>query len=181
MILGGGVGGMTVAHQLSRPGWQARFESITLYQRGWRLGGKGASGRDAANADRIEEHGLHIWLGFYENAFRMMRDCYEELGRPPGAPLRTTFDAFEKASRFVVMEDRPEGWVPWVADFPEDDTLPGEPDARLPSPWEYVLRALDLARRMLGSVQGHSAPATVQATPASGPSGWATSTTGPVQ
>ena len=24
-------------------------------------------------ADRIEEHGLHLWMGFYENAFRLMR------------------------------------------------------------------------------------------------------------
>lgn len=165
VILGGGVGGMTVAHQLSRPGWQARFESITLYQRGWRLGGKGASGRNEAAGDRIEEHGLHIWLGFYDNAFRMMRECYAELDRPAGAKLRTTFEAFEKSSRFVVIEDRPEGWVPWVSDFPEDGTFPGEPGARLPSPWEYVLRGLDLAGRMLR--RSNPPPAAVQATPVS--------------
>ena len=29
---------------------------------------------------RIEEHGLHIWLGYYENAFRLLRECYAELG-----------------------------------------------------------------------------------------------------
>ena len=49
---------------------------------GWRLGGKGASGRGPSG--RIEEHGLHIWMGFYENAFRLMRECYAELARDPG-------------------------------------------------------------------------------------------------
>ena len=33
--------GLTTAWRLSEPGWQDRFESITVYQRGWRLGGKG--------------------------------------------------------------------------------------------------------------------------------------------
>ena len=45
VILGGGAAAMTAAFELSRPGWQERFESITVYQVGWRLGGKGASGR----------------------------------------------------------------------------------------------------------------------------------------
>jgi len=53
------------------------------------LGGKGASGRNMDHGARIEEHGLHVWAGFYENAFRMMTRCYEELGRPPGSPLAT--------------------------------------------------------------------------------------------
>ena len=36
-----------------------RFE-VTIYQYGWRLGGKGASGRNARYGQRIEEHGLHM-------------------------------------------------------------------------------------------------------------------------
>ena len=48
VILGGGAAAITAAFELSRPGWQDRFESITLYQMGWRLGGKGASGRGRA-------------------------------------------------------------------------------------------------------------------------------------
>ena len=35
-------------------------------QMGWRLGGKGASSRGVA--DRIEEYGLHLWMGFSEPA-----------------------------------------------------------------------------------------------------------------
>ena len=156
MILGGGVAGVTVAHQLSRSGWQERFESITLYQRGWRLGGKGASGR--GESDRIEEHGLHIWLGFYENGFRMMRECYQELERT-GTPIDTIDQAFERSSLFVVEEQRPEGWIPWLATFPEHDSMPGDPEAELPSLWEVLVRAIALAREFLRSVEQETAPA----------------------
>ena len=71
--------GLSAAWRLSEPGWRDRFESITVYQRGWRLGGKGASSR--GDNGRIEEHGLHIWLGSYENAFALLRECYAELDR----------------------------------------------------------------------------------------------------
>ena len=67
---------MTTAWELSKPEHQGRYQ-ITVFQEGWRLGGKGASGRGPSG--RIEEHGLHIWLGFYDNAFRMMRECHAEL------------------------------------------------------------------------------------------------------
>ena len=88
-VLGGGMAGLSAAWRLSEPGWRDRFESITVYQRGWRLGGKGASSRGPN--DRIEEHGLHIWLGSYENAFTLLRECYAELDREhtdPAAPIR---------------------------------------------------------------------------------------------
>ena len=71
---------MAAAFELTRPEHQGRY-TVTVYQQGWRLGGKGASGRGPG--DRIEEHGLHIWMGFYENAFRLLRECYGELGRDP--------------------------------------------------------------------------------------------------
>src|SRR5512145_3288961 len=79
-IIGGGCAAIAAAFELSRPEHRGRYR-VTVYQQGWRLGGKGASGRGAA--DRIEEHGLHLWMGFYENAFRLMRECYAELGRDP--------------------------------------------------------------------------------------------------
>ena len=52
---------------------------VTIFQMGGRLGGKAASSRNTQFGDRIEEHGLHLWLGYYENAFRMVRTCFEEL------------------------------------------------------------------------------------------------------
>jgi uncharacterized protein with NAD-binding domain and iron-sulfur cluster len=77
-VLGGGCGGVAAAFRLSRtPELRERIE-VTLYQQGFRLGGKGATGRNAARAFRIEEHGLHFWLGFYRRSFSMMRECLEE-------------------------------------------------------------------------------------------------------
>ena len=83
-ILGGGMGGLAAAWRLSEPGCRERFDTITVHQRGWRLGGKGASSR--GRNGRIEEHGLHIWLGYYENAFGLLRECYEALDRPTTDP-----------------------------------------------------------------------------------------------
>ena len=72
---------------------------------GWRLGGKGASGRNAAHGSRIEEHGLHIWFGFYDNAFLTMRQCYEELARAP--PTAALPDPYLRGGLRSQPRDRP--------------------------------------------------------------------------
>ncbi len=144
VILGGGVAGMTAAMELSQPGWKRKYESITVYQYGWRLGGKGASGR--GEHGRIEEHGLHIWLGFYENAFRLMRECYAELGRDPSSPIASVEQAFERASLFIVQEPRGDAWLPWISEFSETGEMPGGADAaEPPSLWQLMIRGLRLA------------------------------------
>ena len=79
VILGGGVSGITAAFQLtSEADWQEKYD-ITLYQLGWRNGGKGASGRNIADHNRIEEHGIHIWFGFYKESFKAMSALAYEL------------------------------------------------------------------------------------------------------
>src|SRR5262245_4343374 len=90
-IVGGGCAGMTTAFELTKPALRGRYD-VTVYQVGWRLGGKGASGRGPAG--RIEEHGLHLWMGFYDNAFGLMRECYGELARDPSrCPIADWRDA----------------------------------------------------------------------------------------
>lgn len=147
-ILGGGVAGLAAAWRLSEPGWQQRFESITVYERGWRLGGKAASSRGPNG--RIEEHGLHVWLGYYENAFRLVREVYAELDRPrkrPQAPFKTWTDAFKPAND-IGLEDLHRGrWNHWVATFSVNDQQPGEPDA--PSGPMSVLAFVRRAVRLL--------------------------------
>ncbi|MGV0715610.1 FAD-dependent oxidoreductase [Mycolicibacterium sp. XJ662] len=129
-ILGGGMAGLSTAWRLSEPGWRERFESITVYQRGWRLGGKGASSR--GEHGRIEEHGLHVWIGSYENAFTLIRQCYAELDRAntdPSAPIQTWDQAFVPAND-VGATDRWQGqWRLWLGRFTGNEQLPGEPDA----------------------------------------------------
>jgi uncharacterized protein with NAD-binding domain and iron-sulfur cluster len=121
-ILGGGVGSMTAAYYLSaQPGQY----DITVYQMGWRLGGKGASGRNAAFGERIEEHGLHIWFGFYENAFSMIREAYGALNRPPDAPLAAWTDAFKPQDFISLTEDIDGQWKTWNLLFPKKPGTPG--------------------------------------------------------
>src|SRR4249920_1138264 len=112
VILGGGTSSLTVAYALTlQPDWRDRYESITVYQQGWRLGGKGASGR--GENGRIEEHGLHVWMGWYQNSFAMIRQVYEELGRPEGAPLAKWDDAFKRHG-FIDLGEQVNGrWIDW--------------------------------------------------------------------
>jgi uncharacterized protein with NAD-binding domain and iron-sulfur cluster len=154
-ILGGGMAGLAAAWELSKPANRGRIGSITVYQRGWRLGGKGSSGRGVHG--RVEEHGLHVWLGYYDNAFRMMRECYAELDRPrtdPGSPLLRWDDAFRPASRVGLGEHHDGEWLHWIADFSQDSDLPGEPGS--PPAWftvvEFVRRSLVLLRDLGASL-----------------------------
>ena len=161
VILGGGVGAISTAFELtSCDDWKERYESITVYQLGWRLGGKGASGRNMEPAYhyRIEEHGLHIWAGLYDNAFRMIRECYKELGRVPDAPLATWQDAF-KPQNFLVLQEVYKGKVfNWELTLPTNDQLPGEPDADLfLSLHSYVGEAIQLMSRLFRESRLHLA------------------------
>lgn len=125
-ILGGGVSACAAAFGLtSEPGWENKYD-ITIYQTGWRIGGKGASGRNADMGERIEEHGLHVWLGFYENAFRVMQTLYGEMDKPEGAPLRTWQDAFKPHDFVVNMEYINGQWSPWYLNFPTNSKVPGQ-------------------------------------------------------
>jgi uncharacterized protein with NAD-binding domain and iron-sulfur cluster len=152
-ILGGGMGALAAAYALTEvPGWDERFE-LTVYQLGWRLGGKGASGRNPDAAQRIEEHGLHVWLGFYENAFGMMRRCYEALGRQPGKPLATWDEAFKPHDVIGLMEEVRGAWRPWILSFPRRDGLPGD-GAGVRSPAEYLAELLRFLRARFDELTG---------------------------
>jgi uncharacterized protein with NAD-binding domain and iron-sulfur cluster len=160
-ILGGGAGAVATALQLSKPGWQQHFESITIYQQGWRLGGKGACGRGFDR--RIEEHGLHIWFGFYENAFQLLDRCHRELDALAEGPnaeprwklaFKDVEQSFSRLEEVGVADYDGCGWKLWLADFFGDyDDRPWEvPDPRppgeRPDEWTvafYLVRCLRLA------------------------------------
>lgn len=72
-VLGGGPAACTAALYLARQ--RDRYE-VSLYTTGFRLGGKCQSWRNPDKAFRIEEHGLHAFLGFYHNAFTSVHDAY---------------------------------------------------------------------------------------------------------
>jgi uncharacterized protein with NAD-binding domain and iron-sulfur cluster len=151
-ILGGGVGSLSTAYELtSRPGWEDRYE-ITVYQMGWRLGGKGASGRNgAANMhNRIEEHGLHIWMGFYENAFNTIRKVYSEcssLGLSENSTFASWDRAFSREDFTPIMENYKGQWKVWPIAWPDFPfQSPGDEALNQNAPpevWDYVPKILN--------------------------------------
>lgn len=155
-VLGGGAGALAAAFHLSaQPGWRERYE-ITVYQQGWRLGGKGASGRNARLGQRIEEHGLHIWFGHYANAFAMMRAAYAELGRKADAPLATWDAAFRPQDYIALAERDAGGWHPWNLVLPR---RPGEPGAGSDplTPWALALEVIRWLPRWQTNLQAGAA------------------------
>jgi len=135
-VLGGGIGSLSAVYALtSEPGWEERYE-ITVYQLGWRLGGKAASGRNAALNERSEGRGAHLWFGFYENALGMMREVYRSLGRAPGTPLASFKEAFAVGKALHLASGA--GHRPtWPLALPPNDEAPGT-GIPLPSMWSYV-------------------------------------------
>jgi uncharacterized protein with NAD-binding domain and iron-sulfur cluster len=133
-VLGGGIGAITAAFELTEPHLRGRYE-VTVYQPGWRLGGKCASGRRGKDR-RIEEHGLHVWFGFYANAFQMIQRCYEEWSPPDSYPIRTWDAAFKQCNDIVLFEQWGDRWTPWHITLPPDDEVPGH--GHIVEPWEFV-------------------------------------------
>ena len=121
---------LTTAFELTEGEWTNEFERVTVYQRGWRLGGKGASSRGPNG--RIEEHGLHVLLGYYDHTFDVMRRCYDALDRgrsDPSCPIRTWDDAVAPSHLIGVTDEHDGEWQPWVARFSSLDGRPGEAGA----------------------------------------------------
>jgi uncharacterized protein with NAD-binding domain and iron-sulfur cluster len=161
-IVGGGIAGLTAAWHLSR---QSGYE-VHVYEKSWRLGGKCASGRDEDG--RIRERGLHVWLGFYENAFRMMRECYAEVGRRGWSPraaraeARLAHGAFEDAffpehHIGVTGRNASRDWVVWSGHLPPAKGLPGDDLVPESNPFtiaSYLLRAVALLKTLMLSVIG---------------------------
>jgi uncharacterized protein with NAD-binding domain and iron-sulfur cluster len=157
-VLGGGMGSLSAVFWLtSQPGWQDRFD-ITVYQLGWRLGGKGASGRSRDAFDRSEEHGYHVLLGFYDNVFTTMTACYRELGREPEAAFSefaaaTPEDELRHPNRYAVRRHTnlqvaqafkgKTHFLPF--DLPDNGLVPGKDSAV--EPWTALGLGFDLLVR----------------------------------
>lgn len=138
-ILGGGIGALATAAELSNdPDWQKNYD-ITVYQMGWRLGGKGASGRNQAISDRIQEHGIHLWMGFYENAFHLIRQAYDEAHRKnlmPASPFTDARKAFSPMTYTPMMEQVGKEWKLWNINWLPDYKILGDPASGFAFPGE---------------------------------------------
>ena len=127
VIIGGGLSGLVTAYELSRtPELRARFE-VDLYQLGHRLGGKLASGRNLAQSGRSEEHGLHVWFGFYANTFALVREIYERWSAPEDCPLRGLEDVATPVHRGFLGDPGPGRWSFRPVDHIPNAAEPGSP------------------------------------------------------
>ncbi len=150
-ILGGGMGGLVTAYYLSnQPGWQEQYD-ITLYQLGWRLGGKCASSR-GENA-RIEEHGIHGFMGSYFNALPMMSDLYAELGRRPDQPMATFDEAFLPSNLTMLWEWDNGALKPWPVRTPSND-IPPTDGSSYKGVGTAIAAILEEIAKMLTTAQG---------------------------
>jgi hypothetical protein len=128
-ILGGGPSGLSAAYHLTspdfNPNWQKNYE-ITVYQLGWRLGGKGASGRNQDIADRIEEHGIHLFGNMYSNALHMLNKVYSEVEWKSTEPVTTMAEAVRQSDFQCVTDFYDEKWHLLSSWLPENAEVPWE-------------------------------------------------------
>lgn len=129
-VLGGGVAALTAAFYITEEAdWADRYE-ITVYQQGWRLGGKCASGHDLRQGygARIYEHGLHIFAGFYDQAFDALRRAYEVLDRPDHHPNQTVWGAFTPEDTITLVDQSVPGCpnLEWYLNFQPNERRPGD-------------------------------------------------------
>jgi uncharacterized protein with NAD-binding domain and iron-sulfur cluster len=153
-ILGGGIAALSTALELtSTPNWQEKYE-VTVYTLGWRLGGKGACGRNRAYRNRIEEHGIHLWMGFYENSFNVLRHVYDECIQKnlmPGTPFTDVTKAFTPMVHGVEAEAVGSQWKLWDVPWPSSNDFPGQDELfdgthAPPTPWDFSKRLLEEVR-----------------------------------
>jgi uncharacterized protein with NAD-binding domain and iron-sulfur cluster len=126
-ILGGGIGGLSSAYHLTEHDPLREKYEITVYQMGWRLGGKCASSRNPNENNRIEEHGIHLFGGFYYNTFAVMKKAYDELKRPADEPLSSIQKAFIPSNFATMWETFGQQMYEWdIGSKPVGDSAPWE-------------------------------------------------------
>jgi uncharacterized protein with NAD-binding domain and iron-sulfur cluster len=106
-IIGAGLGGLSAAWFLSK---HRPDVDVIVCEASWVPGGKAVSGRAAPPVGGgmphfVEEHGLHMLFGTYQQTWQMLADCYEEVDRPVSHAFRRIEQAFTP-QKLVVFDER---------------------------------------------------------------------------
>ncbi|MBI4933722.1 MAG: NAD(P)-binding protein [Actinobacteria bacterium] len=127
VIVGAGVSGLATAFALtdpqSNPGWEDRY-TVDVYQMGWRVGGKCATGRDPQRHERILEHGIHVFGNMYFNAMRMASAAYDEVIWDDHDRHRSMEEAFLPSVVTLNTEWMNGQWHNYLGRFPLSDGNP---------------------------------------------------------
>lgn len=160
-VLGGGPASMAAIYYiLDSHNWDRDAVDITVYQLGWRLGGKCASGRNMTHNARVEEHGIHFWFGSYHNSFRWIEDCYPRLKEATGYAPYDWKNAMHAAPSYVGFTELTDGWDAWEIRPPAFDQNPatqiipkGQREDFMDYIGNYVIRALEATIKSIESHQ----------------------------
>jgi uncharacterized protein with NAD-binding domain and iron-sulfur cluster len=163
-ILGGGIAGLTTAYQLTKTPELRAAHDVTIYQMGWRVGGKTASGRVVSDTitfpkslvGRNVEHGLHIWFGHYENAFRMLQEVYALRGPDPMSYFQTWQDAFKPRNWDSIGIKMPDGWTCVPVEWATKSGYPGD-GTYASMAWGAFTDFLEILRDLLGHYEARLA------------------------
>lgn len=147
-IIGGGLAGLTAAYELSRTAAARERWDVTVYEMNHLLGGRLASAHHDERFGRNEEHGLHVWFGFYDNAFRLAEAVWADAPRLPNCPWPDLWSAL-----------RPVHWCDLGIgpddvrrlDFPRNLDRPGRTACHSPQAVSSAL--LDLPRAVVSTVR----------------------------
>lgn len=144
LIVGGGIAGLTAAYELTRtPEARARWD-VEIVEMGHRFGGRLASAHRSDRWGRNEEHGLHVWFGFYDNTFRMAEQVYRAWRRPEGHPYENIWDALRPIHHSDHAFPQDDGYEFLRSHHPRNCDRPGKQNAR--STLGRVTTLLDAAR-----------------------------------
>src|SRR5262249_56542574 len=94
------------------------------------------------------------------NAFRLLRQVYDELDRPsiaPDCPISSLRDAFLPAGRVGVAENDDGRWSPWVARFAGDAPEPADGAPPL-TVARFVIRSAQLLVDLSSSLGRNAQP-----------------------
>ena len=149
--------GVTTAWRLSEPGWE---RPVSSRSRSTNVGTDSVERAPVSRGvhGRIEEHGLHIWLGLLRQrvpaAARVLRAS--STGRPPtpGAPIRTWRDAMLPSDDGGTRGPPPRrSGVTGSARFCSNDLDPGDPTGDEPVPLTELTPRGSAAHRSTSSTR----------------------------
>jgi uncharacterized protein with NAD-binding domain and iron-sulfur cluster len=143
-VLGAGPAGLAAAFALTRtPELRARY-AVTVYQMGWRAGGKSSTGRAMDKGWRIEQNGSHYLFGCYGNSFALVRQAYEVLEEHGVTGFGTYREQFVPRNLIATRQDMGGGeWESWFRYFPETTAWPDR-GGKYPPPSHFFFVAVQL-------------------------------------